>query len=154
MSTTFIRCNGYRSEVDCSFFLVTVDLWSADGTKEMNLVLHPTSADRYTPANAPKSKRRATTSSTAPPSQPSEAQSPVPPTPSTSQYQSVSCSWLYCIRYRNISRIGINRCSRPCRVLTTCRWYLRCSESRVNDFLPVRNRLVIKRSIGLPVDVL
>ncbi|KAI0775336.1 hypothetical protein BC629DRAFT_1594977 [Irpex lacteus] len=77
-------------EVDCSFFLVTVDLWSADGTKEMNLVLHPTSADRYTPANAPKSKRRATTSSTAPPSQPSEAQSPVPPTPSTSQYQSTS----------------------------------------------------------------
>jgi len=78
-------------EVDCSFFLVTVDLWSADGTKEMNLVLHPTSADRYTPANAPtKTKRRATTSSTAPPSQPSEAQSPVPATPSTSQYQSSS----------------------------------------------------------------
>ncbi|KAI0089059.1 velvet factor-domain-containing protein [Irpex rosettiformis] len=77
-------------EVDCSFFLVTVDLWSADGTKEMNLVLHPTSADRYTPANAPKSKRRATTSSTAPPSQPSEAQSPIPPTPSTSQYPTTS----------------------------------------------------------------
>ncbi|KAI0346865.1 hypothetical protein BDW22DRAFT_466207 [Trametopsis cervina] len=78
-------------EVDCSFFLVTVDLWSADGTKEMNLVLHPTSADRYTPANAPaKTKRRATTSSTAPPGQTSETQSPVPPTPSTSQYPSTS----------------------------------------------------------------
>jgi hypothetical protein len=56
----------------------------------MNLVLHPTSADRYTPANAPsKAKRRATTSSVAPSGQPSEAQSPVPPTPSTSQYPSV-----------------------------------------------------------------
>ncbi|KAI0692263.1 velvet factor-domain-containing protein [Cytidiella melzeri] len=76
-------------EVDCSFFLVTVDLWSADGTKEMNLVLHPTSADRYTPANAPaKTKRKPAASSTAPPSQPSVEQSPVPPTPSTSQYPS------------------------------------------------------------------
>ncbi|KAG6336583.1 hypothetical protein ID866_2492 [Astraeus odoratus] len=37
-------------EVDCSFFLVTVDLWSADGKREMNLVLHPSStADRYVP---------------------------------------------------------------------------------------------------------
>ncbi|KZT06394.1 uncharacterized protein LAESUDRAFT_175547 [Laetiporus sulphureus 93-53] len=57
-------------EIDCSFFLVTVDLWSADGKHEMNLVLHPTSADRYVlpptsadryvlPANHLKAKRRA-----------------------------------------------------------------------------------------------
>ncbi|KAH9948411.1 velvet factor [Amylocystis lapponica] len=47
-------------EIDCSFFLVTVDLWSSDGKHEMNLVLHPTSADRYVPTSAPKAKRRAT----------------------------------------------------------------------------------------------
>ena len=50
-----------RSEVDCSFFLVTVDLWSSDGMHEMNLVLHPSSADRYVPAqSSSKSKRRGT----------------------------------------------------------------------------------------------
>jgi hypothetical protein len=49
------------SEVDCSFFLVTVDLWSADGKQETNLVLHPSSADRYVPAHSSsKSKRRGT----------------------------------------------------------------------------------------------
>ncbi|KIM46423.1 hypothetical protein M413DRAFT_441516 [Hebeloma cylindrosporum] len=48
-------------EVDCSFFLVTVDLWSADGKQETNLVLHPSSADRYVPAHSSsKSKRRGT----------------------------------------------------------------------------------------------
>jgi hypothetical protein len=46
------------SEVDCSFFLVTVDLWSADGKHEMNLVLHPSSTDRYVPSHASKSKRK------------------------------------------------------------------------------------------------
>ncbi|KAF9481854.1 hypothetical protein BDN70DRAFT_875805 [Pholiota conissans] len=46
-------------EVDCSFFLVTVDLWSADGKHEMNLVLHPSSADRYVPSHSSsKSKRK------------------------------------------------------------------------------------------------
>lgn len=46
-------------EVDCSFFLVTVDLWSADGSREMNLVLHPSSAsDRYVPVGANKSKHQ------------------------------------------------------------------------------------------------
>ncbi|KAI6130308.1 velvet factor-domain-containing protein [Pisolithus croceorrhizus] len=45
-------------EVDCSFFLVTVDLWSADGSREMNLVLHPSStSDRYVPVGANKSKQ-------------------------------------------------------------------------------------------------
>ncbi|GJE84344.1 velvet complex subunit B [Phanerochaete sordida] len=79
-------------EVDCSFFLVTVDLWSVDGNKEMNLVLHPTSSDRYVPNGAPNKKRRntaasaAATTSTQAGSQPTESQSPVPPTPSTSQY--------------------------------------------------------------------
>ncbi|EPS95998.1 hypothetical protein FOMPIDRAFT_1032620 [Fomitopsis schrenkii] len=50
-------------EIDTSFFLVTVDLWSADGKQEMNLVLHPTSADRYVPTSTPKPKRRSTNSS-------------------------------------------------------------------------------------------
>ncbi|KAH9833721.1 velvet factor-domain-containing protein [Rhodofomes roseus] len=49
-------------DTDTSFFLVTVDLWSADGKQEMNLVLHPTSADRYVPTNTPKPKRRGTNS--------------------------------------------------------------------------------------------
>ncbi|TFK20353.1 hypothetical protein FA15DRAFT_599891 [Coprinopsis marcescibilis] len=56
-------------DVDCSFFLVTVDLWSADGNQEMNLVLHPSSTDRYAPPNPPTSKtsnRRRTTSSSQP----------------------------------------------------------------------------------------
>ncbi|KAE9409936.1 hypothetical protein BT96DRAFT_461573 [Gymnopus androsaceus JB14] len=60
-------------DIDSSFFLVTVDLWSADGKQEMNLVLHPSSADRYVPPppqNAPtptKTRRRGTTSSMGPP---------------------------------------------------------------------------------------
>ena len=32
-----------HSEVDYSFFLVTADLWSADGKQDMNFVLHPSS---------------------------------------------------------------------------------------------------------------
>lgn len=53
-------------------------------------MLHPTSSDRYVPSGAPKAKRRNTTSSTAPPTtQSTESQSPVPPTPSTSQYPQV-----------------------------------------------------------------
>ncbi|KAJ3932990.1 MAG: velvet factor-domain-containing protein [Lentinula lateritia] len=58
-------------DVDCSFFVVTVDLWSADGKQEMNLVLHPSSADRYVPPPTPnttKSRRKGvTTSSMGPP---------------------------------------------------------------------------------------
>lgn len=47
-----------NSEVDHSFFLVTVDLWSADGKREMNLVLHPSSSnDRYISTVASKSKK-------------------------------------------------------------------------------------------------
>ncbi|CCM00655.1 uncharacterized protein FIBRA_02693 [Fibroporia radiculosa] len=65
-------------EIDISFFLVTVDLWSGDGKSEMNLVLHPTSADRYVPANTPKSKRRGTNANTAS----SSAQRPTRPSPS------------------------------------------------------------------------
>ncbi|KAH9943236.1 velvet factor-domain-containing protein [Epithele typhae] len=74
-------------EIDCSFFLVTVDLWSADGKHEMNLVLHPTSADRYVPANTPKGKRRGTVTQGSS-NQRSSRQSPErsAPTPNTSQY--------------------------------------------------------------------
>ncbi|KAF9263724.1 hypothetical protein L218DRAFT_959248 [Marasmius fiardii PR-910] len=50
-------------DVDCSFFVVTVDLWSADGKQEMNLVLHPSSADRYIPTHTAKPRRRGTSGS-------------------------------------------------------------------------------------------
>ncbi|KAI1796176.1 velvet factor-domain-containing protein [Ganoderma leucocontextum] len=78
-------------EIDCSFFLVTVDLWSSDGKHEMNLVLHPTSADRYVPANTPKSKRRGTVTTNAS-NQRSTRQSPErsAPTPTTTQYPQAS----------------------------------------------------------------
>ncbi|THH08804.1 hypothetical protein EW145_g2452 [Phellinidium pouzarii] len=45
-------------EIDVAFFVVTVDLWSADGKQEMNLVLHPSSADRYIPTHVSKPRRR------------------------------------------------------------------------------------------------
>ena len=48
----------YFSDIDCSFFLVTVDLWSEDGQHEMNLVLHPSSTERYAPHLSSKTKRR------------------------------------------------------------------------------------------------
>ncbi|KAJ3722628.1 velvet factor [Lentinula raphanica] len=66
-------------DIDCSFFVVTVDLWSADGKQEMNLVLHPSSADRYipppTPTPAKTRKRGATTSSMGPPTSSSSSSS-------------------------------------------------------------------------------
>ncbi|KAH9927228.1 velvet factor-domain-containing protein [Fomitopsis serialis] len=75
-------------DIDTSFFLVTVDLWSADGKQEMNLVLHPTSADRYVPANTPKPKRRGT-NSTAQRSNSGRksptSPAPVPPAPAPTQ---------------------------------------------------------------------
>ena len=46
------------SDIDVAFFVVTVDLWSADGKQEMNLVLHPSSADRYVPTHVSKPRRR------------------------------------------------------------------------------------------------
>lgn len=45
------------SEIDYTFFLATVDLWSEDGKQEMNLVLHPTSSDRSVPFQAKARKR-------------------------------------------------------------------------------------------------
>lgn len=54
------------SDMDCSFFLVTVDLWSADGKHETNLVLHPSSADRFIPPHSSTKSRRGGTSSSAP----------------------------------------------------------------------------------------
>ncbi|KAH7887525.1 velvet factor-domain-containing protein [Phlebopus sp. FC_14] len=54
-------------ELDCSFFLVTVDLWSADGKREMNLVLHPSSsADRYASAGTSKQKKPRASNATVP----------------------------------------------------------------------------------------
>lgn len=88
-SRYIVHSSNFR-EVDCSFFLVTVDLWSADGKHEMNLVLHPTSADRYVPSSTPKVKRRGTGSSMTPASQRTTRQnSAPPPTPSSSQYPPV-----------------------------------------------------------------
>ena len=71
-------------EVDYSFFLVTVDLWSADGKQEMNLVLHPSAADRYVPTHSSSKPRRRGASTSAPARQPGN-QTPVgrsSPTPS------------------------------------------------------------------------
>ena len=48
----------FFSDVDCSFFLVTVDLWSGDGKQETNLVLHPSSAERHPPPHSARPKRR------------------------------------------------------------------------------------------------
>ena len=72
----------YLSDVDCSFFLVTVDLWSGDGKQETNLVLHPSSTDRYVPTQ-PKPRRRGTSTST-----PHNAghQTPSRSTPAPSQF--------------------------------------------------------------------
>ncbi|KAG6832157.1 hypothetical protein H0H92_004888 [Tricholoma furcatifolium] len=76
-------------DVDFSFFLVTVDLWSGDGKNEMNLVLHPSSADRFVPPQATtKTKRRGTSSSTAQP-RPSGNQTPTSQSASaSSQFRS------------------------------------------------------------------
>lgn len=52
-------------DIDSSFFLVTVDLWSADGQHEMNLVLHPSSNERYASHSSSKTKRRGGSTSTA-----------------------------------------------------------------------------------------
>ncbi|KIY49492.1 hypothetical protein FISHEDRAFT_72812 [Fistulina hepatica ATCC 64428] len=51
-------------DVDISFFLVMVDLWSEDGKEEMNLVLNPSAADRHAQANG--RKRRNTSMRNAP----------------------------------------------------------------------------------------
>ena len=44
-------------ETDVAFFIVTVDLWSEDGNQERNLVLNPSSADRYVPAHMPRPRK-------------------------------------------------------------------------------------------------
>lgn len=40
----FIRLIGIHSEIDTSYYVLTVDLWSADGTQEVNLVRHSANA--------------------------------------------------------------------------------------------------------------
>ncbi|PPQ78214.1 hypothetical protein CVT25_015533 [Psilocybe cyanescens] len=75
-------------EVDSSFFLVTVDLWSADGKHEMNLVLHPSSTDRYVPSHLSSKTKRRGTSDSAPATRPSGNQTPGGrTTPTPSQYR-------------------------------------------------------------------
>jgi hypothetical protein len=71
-----------RRQIDPTFFVVTVDLWSDDGIKEMNLVLHPSSADRHAPSQPLKHRRRGNTG-------PSGQESPLitsDPLPTPSQY--------------------------------------------------------------------
>ncbi|KAF7290956.1 Velvet domain-containing protein [Mycena chlorophos] len=74
-------------DVDISFFIVTVDLWSEDGKHERNLVLHPSSGERYVPVHIPTSskppRRRGTTSNVPGPPPPSVSgqQTPTPSTP-------------------------------------------------------------------------
>ncbi|KAH6915096.1 velvet factor [Coprinopsis sp. MPI-PUGE-AT-0042] len=78
-------------DVDCSFFLVTVDLWSADGKQEMNLVLHPSSSDKYAPPNPPSkqpSTRRRTISSSQSRGQANQASKSSTPTPQRPDDQS------------------------------------------------------------------
>ena len=53
----FLPLTSEPSEIDYTFFLATVDLWSEDGKQEMNLVLHPTSSDRSVPFQAKARKR-------------------------------------------------------------------------------------------------
>ncbi|KAF8514811.1 velvet factor [Hysterangium stoloniferum] len=48
-------------DVDVDFFVVTVDLWSADGKQEMNLIRHPSSTDRCLPVHVTKSRKRGST---------------------------------------------------------------------------------------------
>ncbi|KNZ77203.1 hypothetical protein J132_06198 [Termitomyces sp. J132] len=74
-------------DVDCSFFLVTVDLWSGDGKHEMNLVLHPSSADRFVPPHTTKTRRRGTSSSTPHPRS-SGNQTPISQPTSSVQFRS------------------------------------------------------------------
>jgi hypothetical protein len=71
------------SEIDWSFFLVTVDLWSADAKQEMNLVLHPSSTDRYMPTLSSKNRRRGASTNQSQQSQ-SGPQTPVQPSPAPS----------------------------------------------------------------------
>ncbi|KAI0268133.1 velvet factor-domain-containing protein [Gloeopeniophorella convolvens] len=65
-------------DIDCSFFVVTADLWSSDGKLERNLVLHPTSSDRYSAAHAPK-KRRPTYPAAGRPGEEASVQTSAPP---------------------------------------------------------------------------
>ncbi|KAF9534673.1 velvet factor [Crepidotus variabilis] len=79
-------------EVDCSFFIVTVDLFSSDGKQQTNLVLHPTAADRFAPSQ-PTAKSTKKSSGDAAPlprsSGPSGSQTPAGHTspPPGSQYR-------------------------------------------------------------------
>lgn len=34
----------FRTDVDCNFFILSVDLWDAEGRQEQNLVMHPNTA--------------------------------------------------------------------------------------------------------------
>ncbi|PBL02871.1 hypothetical protein ARMGADRAFT_1159350 [Armillaria gallica] len=81
-------------DVDCSFFLVTVDLWSEDGKQEMNLVLHPSLAERYVqqtsrPCN--NNKRRRISKSGQPPHPTSDTDSP----PTDLVYPGPAPTWCY-----------------------------------------------------------
>ncbi|GAB5585359.1 hypothetical protein Unana1_00259 [Umbelopsis nana] len=42
----------YENELDVSFFVVLCDVWTADASAKVNLVIHPTSAPILTPSNS------------------------------------------------------------------------------------------------------
>ncbi|KAF8525299.1 velvet factor [Gautieria morchelliformis] len=65
-------------DINVDFFIVTVDLWSADGKHEMNLVLHPSSADRYVPPHASKPRKRGPSNPGPPAVTPSRPPRPTP----------------------------------------------------------------------------
>jgi len=76
------------SDIDISFFLVTVDLWSEDGNQEMNLVLHPSSQERIinTYLAQPKTRRRGTSTAAGSSSKHQQSPGSSHSTPTTSQY--------------------------------------------------------------------
>ncbi|KAK0230468.1 velvet factor [Armillaria fumosa] len=81
-------------ELDCSFFLVTVDLWSEDGKQEMNLVLHPSLAERYvqqTSRPCDNNKRRRISKSGQPPHLAPDPDSP----PTDLVYPGPAPTWCY-----------------------------------------------------------
>ncbi|KAF7975105.1 hypothetical protein HWV62_10383 [Athelia sp. TMB] len=89
-------------KIDTSFFLVTVDLWSEDGTQEMNLVLHPSSSERIINSYVPNPAKRRKGSADSPPitialphsTRPSESQSNPTTNAPASHNNSSAPQWL------------------------------------------------------------
>ncbi|KAG2172208.1 hypothetical protein INT43_004749 [Umbelopsis isabellina] len=55
------------SELDISFLIVLCDVWAADASAKVNLVIHPTAAPMLTPSNSKAAAAAISTSSQSPP---------------------------------------------------------------------------------------